>query len=161
VDEEKTEALLWGLMLIDQTKPLPSVPHWRSEDCPPLPRSYALFKLLFLPFPIAAGEGDVVVRCEAGVLPLLRAGRIGDACSIAARRLRASGLVPLPHRTGRRTVRDNDWNGAEGTVDPRRLGAALLFPVDKYDVNERLAALVLRRGEQPIMAVLADGGKDR
>jgi CRISPR-associated protein Csx17 len=161
VDEGKIEALLWGLLLIDPTKPSSSLPHWRGEDSPPLPRGYALLKLLFLPFPIGAHDGGVVVKCESSVLPLLRAGRIGDACALAARRLRASGLVPSPHRTGRKAVRDSDWIDTEGTLEPCRLGAALLFPVDRYDVNTRLAALVLRRGEQPERAVQADGGKDQ
>jgi CRISPR-associated protein Csx17 len=161
VDEEKLDALLWGLMLIDQMKPLPSLQHWRGEGSPPLSRAYMLLKLLFLPFPVGTRDGGVVVKSEPSVLPLLRAGHVGDACALAARRLRASGLVPLPNRTGRRTVRDADWKDAEGTLDPYRLGAALLFPVDRYDVNERLAALVLRRDEQPELAVHADGGKDR
>ena len=161
VDEEKIEALLWGLLLIDPTKPLLSFPHWRGEDSPPLPRAFALLKLLFLPFSVGSRDGGVTVRYEPSVLPLLRAGRIGDACALAARRLRASGLVPLPHRTARRVVRDSDWSDAQGTIDPCRLGAALLIPVDRHDVNDRLAALVLHRDEKPELAVTADGGKDQ
>ena len=160
VDEEKLEALLWGLILIDQAETL-RLPHWSSEDSPPLPRAYALLKLLFLPFPVGVGDGGAVVRYEPSVLPLLRAGHVGDACALAARRLRASGVAPFSHRTGRRTVRESDWDDGEGTMDPCRLGAALLFPVDRYDANERLAALVLRRDGQPKLAVHADGGKDR
>jgi CRISPR-associated protein Csb1 len=90
-----------------------SIP-WRSAGQPAtLPRAYALLKLLVWPGEVR----ERVVPYEPALLPLLRAGRVSQACAIAARRLRASDLTPLA---------DDYW------VSPQvaqRFAAGLLFPI--------------------------------
>lgn len=114
VDAERTAELLRGLVLIDQQRarrmgrPYPRMPGDEGA-APPLPRVYGLLKLLFLPGDLVvesggdarprarlarAGEHGIHIAAESRVVPLLRAGRVGEACSIAARRLRISGLRP-------------------------------------------------------------------
>ena len=114
-DFQRTEELLWCLMLV---KPRASNgrttridPGLQARRFPPLRREYALLKLLFLPRPLTFDhkadnkefcrfarerEAQIVIRPEPRLLPLLRAGQIGEACRIAAQRLRVSGLAPLP-----------------------------------------------------------------
>jgi CRISPR-associated protein Csx17 len=153
VDEERLENLLWGLLLVDHSKKYPHLARPRVDDAQPLPRAYALLKLLFLPHPFGTSNGEVVVKPEPAVLALVRTGRVGEACVLAVRRLRASGLVPMPHMSGRRKVRDDEWEGVADTVNARRLGAALLFPVSHGDVHQGLMTLVLRRGLESVSAV--------
>jgi CRISPR-associated protein Csx17 len=143
VDDERIEDLLWGLMLVKQA----TLEHPIIADAPPLPRSYALLKLLFLPHLINTGNGEAHVKLEPAVLTLLRSGRVGEACAIAARRLRSSGVVPMPYHTGKRVARDDEWAESSNSVDVRRLVAALLFPISRNDVY-KLTTLVLRQGEK-------------
>ena len=65
----------------------------------------------------------------------------------AIRRLRASGLDPMPKPIRGQRVRDDDWReldhmGGSG-INPQRLAAALLIPIREDAVN-RLIALVIR-----------------
>lgn len=157
VDDRKIEDLLWGLMLVQQNRDQIR----RNEGEAEVPAAYALLKLLFLPRPLAidrrddgrisarfanADENGVRIRPEPRVLHLLRAGRLGEACVIAMRRLRASGLAPMPRvRAGR--TRDSDWMeldrmGAAG-LDPIRVAAALLVPIGDGAVS-RLVTRVAR-----------------
>lgn len=159
VDDRRIEELLWGLMLIDHRQ---SYPHDLSdspiENATPLPRQYALLRLLFLPRQLARNrdgkwrlvrrdDADVIIRPEPRVLPLLRGGRVAEACHIAHRRLRASGLTPLhgPKRTG--VWRDSDWE-PDRSLDSQRLAAALLLPVDNCVINQ-LIQLVTRQNSKP------------
>lgn len=135
-DEAQIEKLLWGLSLIDWNRAgaQPFSPGASVSPAPALSRAYALLKLLFLPDGNLQRKEDsepVVIRHEPAIVPLLRAGRAGDALEIAERRLRASGCMPL---TTRFHVAEEDGN---------RLAAALLIPVDKHAVR-LLAELVLR-----------------
>lgn len=131
-DDRRIEELLWGMLLIDHYKDYPLLKR-RTIDAPPLPRSYALLKLLFIPGPLTTQNENVEVRPEMAILPLLRAKRVDDACQIALRRLRASGFIPQAHQTARQ------WY----TPDPARLAASLLIPVASRDV-EYLKSMVLR-----------------
>jgi len=140
LDDRRIALLIWGLMLVDQGKAYPKLP-WQVPDASPLPRSFALLKLLFLPHAVQTPDGDTRVRPEPRLLPLLRAGRAGEACTIAARRLRASGIATIPH--ARRTTRDREWQGADGGVDPRRLAASLLIPISINNAG-RLATMITR-----------------
>jgi CRISPR-associated protein Csx17 len=149
VDDVRIEDLLWGLLLVDHARPYPQPLSRPGADAPPLPRAYALLKLLFLSGPLAKKGDEVRVRPEPSLVPLLRAGRIGDACALAMRRLRASGLVPKPHRTGTSETRDDEWIDVAGSVEARRLAAALLFPLSPRDITH-LTALVLRPGDEPL-----------
>ncbi len=145
LDDRKIEDLLWGLMLVD--------PRGQSvrEQPRDLPSVYALLKLLFLPRTLVAsqaadggtklrlaneGERGIRIRPEPAILALLRAGRVGEAAVIAMRRLRASGLNPLPHRRSGGPSRDNEWS--ELRLTPRegqRLAASLLIPIHPHAVN--------------------------
>ena len=161
LDEERLEELLWGLVLIDHRQPYPVLP-FAKPNAPPLPRAYALLKLLFLPWPIGvsqdASEGIARVRsvresksglrlaADPEIVPLLMAGRVGEACQHAARRLRASGLRPLPHRTAGGGNRDGAWEEMAGALDGRRLASALLFPVSDRALT-RLLGMVTRPQE--------------
>ncbi len=155
LDDGRIEDLLWGLMLVDPRQRSgekiiePAEPTHR----PPLPRDFALLKLLFLPRPVTTeGHGDgarwryarsvepaVTILPEPRILPLLRAGRVGEACQIAAGRLRASGLPPMPGPRATGAIRDADWS--ECSSDHRRalrLAAALLVPIPSTSVNHLL-----------------------
>jgi CRISPR-associated protein Csx17 len=144
VDENRLERLLWGLMLADQTHL--DLPRAQVDDASPLPREFALLKLLFLPFPLRTQTGEVIIKPEPAILSLLRANRVGEPCQIAMRRLRVSGLAPLPHPSSGGIVRDNTWR-EQIPLDGHRLAAALLFPVSQSAIS-KLTDLVLRP-EQP------------
>lgn len=161
LDDRRIEDLLWGLMLVD----LPSVSDQRgsaagrvsgvplAEPVASLPPMYCLLKLLFLPrdlvrsqaqgkvfwnLPQHGQRGTHRIRPEPTILALLRAGRIGEAATIAMRRLRSSGLTPLPHRRSGGPSRDGVWEEARMTPGGRegqRLAAALLIPIDPRAVN--------------------------
>jgi CRISPR-associated protein Csx17 len=160
LDDQRIEDLLWGLILIERRGGLKlGRPVEREEaNDRPMPRTYALLKLLFLPRPLVgesqgerirwrlahAGEAGIVIRPEPRVLPLLRAGRIGEACRIAAQRLRVSGLPPIPGTLPDGRIRDETWSEFAG--NPRlaqRLAGSLLIPIDSASVN-RLVHLVCR-----------------
>lgn len=170
LDDEHIEQLIWGLMLLDMRRAEDQTFDQRQgaidTSASPLPREYALLKLLFLPRPLAvqrqgdacwwrlagADEPGLTIRPEPRILPLVRAGRIGEACRIAAQRLRVSGLPPMPGPLPTGIMRDGTW--ADRTVDPRtaqRLAAALLFPVSSSSVN-RLVHLVCREQSEDVAA---------
>lgn len=156
VDDGRLEELLWGLMLVEHTqKDYPQIAHSVPRTTP-LPRAYALLKLLFLPGALAvdskgngrqkirlarATEGAIQIKPEARVLSLLRSGRLDESTNLAVRRLHASGLRPMigSDRRSRRIE--------AGLIDPfgistQRLAAALLFPVSSSSI-ERLFNLVI------------------
>lgn len=151
VDEVRVGELLWGFSLLSHARAYPKIARV-SNEAPPLPRTYALLKLLFLPHPIESASEKFVVKPEPQVLALLRFRRLGEACAIALRRLRVSGLMPMPYRSGPTLNRDQDWYEPHSTVpDLDHLAAALLFPISLHDVK-RLAALVLRPKAAPTSA---------
>jgi CRISPR-associated protein Csx17 len=142
LDEQRVEDLLWGLMLFPQT---PGMLNRVADntDAPPLPRAYALLKLLFLPQPLTVNGATVTIKPEPSIVSLLSAGHVGEACRIAMRRLRASGLSPLPHPRSGGVVRDAEWRELEFLgSDGERLAAGLLLPLS-YASIERLCALVI------------------
>ncbi len=157
-DERRAEDLIWGLVLVGGRGPF-------VREAPrgagfPLPRAYALLKLLFLPRPLLLErgggrlhvryaredqQGAIAIKPEPATLHLLRRGRVGEACALAMRRLRACGLTPMPRPVPGRRVRDDDWleldRSAGACTEPRRLAAALLIPIRESDVN-RIVSLV-------------------
>jgi CRISPR-associated protein Csx17 len=163
LDEQRIERLVWGLMLVDrggmgsrrsslQSRPV------QGDAYPPL---YALLKLLFLPVPIVPmgggigggwrlatfGESGVRIRPEPAVLALLRSGRVGEAACIAMRRLRASGLSPIPHRRSGGPSRDDVWR--EVRLTPRegqRLSASLLIPLRTAAVSHLIRQAIRSDG---------------
>jgi CRISPR-associated protein Csx17 len=146
LDDRRIEELLWGLVLVDQER-RPDKASPPSGWSGPLPRAYALLKLLFLPEPLKVGDQEILIKPEPRVLALLSAGRVGEACQIAMRRLRASGLSPLPHPRSGGVVRDRDWKELDCLgADGQRLAAALLMPISKDSIRQ-LQRLVTRGPE--------------
>lgn len=146
-DDVRLEEWLWGLMLIDLAgasgKDL--APVEMNELPPPVPRAYALLKLLFLPgYCALPAENGRPLRAEPAILSHLRAQRLPEACQLAVRRLRASGYISLPGPAPGGRARMPDFSLPKPMLD--RLAAALLFPVSK---PEQLQALVLRPSADP------------
>ena len=139
-DDARIEDLLWGLILV---RPGPTNLKSRpfNEYPTTVPRCYALLKLLFLPerSALKSRSDGRPIRGEPTILAYLRAGRIGDACEIAARRLRISGFTPMPGPLGTGEPRRMEFIGK---LDPLRLEAALLTPVMS---TVRLKQMVLRQ----------------
>lgn len=171
LDDRRVEELIWGLMLVglrrDSSQATIKFPD--VAEAPPLPRDYALLKLLFLPRPLVAsrhdgtlhwrlakgGESGLAIRHEPRILALLRAGRVAEACRIAAQRLRVSGLPSMPGPLPIGTLRDETW--AERAIDHRsaqRLAAALLIPISSRSVNH-LVHLVCRADDSAAAEALA------
>lgn len=152
LDEQRIEELLWGLAPIERGS-WPRIRAACSDMVPVLPRPYALLKLLFLPLgrhryshpdlPSALERLAQMPR-EPAILPLVRANRIGEACLIATRRLRAAGFEPRPFpRLGDSSL-DRAWLEAIPSHLPsERLAAALLIPVSNSTISH-LAHLCLR-----------------
>ncbi len=171
VDDQRIDALLWGLLLIDHHQRYPqALPHAHVDNAPLLPREYALLKLLFLPAPLVreiahehpqgrwrlARPGGrnlgLHIRPEPRILSLLRAGRIADACRIAHQRLRSSGLTPLPSSRSGVPSSARHWE-QNPSLDAHRLLAALLLPLNNRSLNE-LIQLVTRQDEALDFATL-------
>lgn len=152
LDDERIEQLIRGLMLIDphryRVQTTIQVPSATKSAL--LPREYALLKPLFLSRPLVAdhqgdvfrwrlarrGESGVSIQPEPRILPLLRAGRIGEACCLAAQRLRVSGLQPMPGPLLIGVMGDDIWR--ERTINYRlaqRFAGALLIPISSRSVN--------------------------
>ncbi|HDR68031.1 MAG TPA: type I-U CRISPR-associated protein Csx17 [Bacteroidaceae bacterium] len=139
IDESLVEDLIFGFSWINWNKKddiadlnkslFEKDKKWNNPVKPcVISRPYALLKLLFLPDGIRKGDAKISVKPESSVIPLLRAGRIKDACTIADRRLRTKDFVP---------VTSSFYNADNGL----RISAALLIPIrDEW----RLKKLVLR-----------------
>ena len=148
-DDRRIEDLLWALAPVWSARV--RVSQSTPSELPP--RAFAILKPLFLPFAVCFGGGrweyakeDIPIKLEPRVLPLLRAGRIADACEIAARRLLVSGLKPMFGSTGSGTFRKVDAEIQEG-LDPTRLAASLLLPMHAHGLD-RLLPLVTRPPEE-------------
>ena len=87
-----------------------------------LPMAFAVMKMTLLTEEFVCPEfyAKTEIWMEPRMLSMLRAGRVDDAFRVACRRLRSSGLQPLSEEPGI----------ANGSVNGRRLAAALLFPLD-------------------------------
>jgi CRISPR-associated protein Csx17 len=120
-DDELIGQYLWGLALVDRGRAWPEL---RPQDHLqlPLPRLYALLKLVFLAAPLRVPDlpEPVSITCEPEVLGRLRAGHRTAAARLAVRRLRASGLPP-------KTAWDHPQ--IDPAIEVQRLAAALLFPI--------------------------------
>ncbi len=147
LDDDKIARLLWGMVLVS-SDPWPQARASTPVDTTALlPRAYALLKLLFLPFRLELNGQRHKIGIEPAVLPLLASNRIAEACQTAMRRLRASGLRPMPHRVGGWRNRDEDWTpGDLASISPDRLAAALLIPIST-DEARALCRIILRLDE--------------
>jgi len=141
LDEARISELIWGLILCNTGEAAPvQPPSLEATNILPLPRAFALLKLLFLDLPAKQSPGSLLppelfeklsfLYPDPGILSLLRTGDVPAACQIAARRFRASGLQPRPQARDGARRRDEEW--AETACDPAassRLAAALLLPI--------------------------------
>lgn len=154
-DDGRIEELLWALALV-RTASARDLRFTSAELPPPLPRAFALLKPLFLPWPIRFDGGRwrysrkdddaVQIKLEPRVLPLVRADRISEACVIAARRLFVSGLRPMFGPSSSGGIREVNAEIEEG-IDPARLAASLLLPMNGHEID-RLLRLVTRPPEE-------------
>jgi CRISPR-associated protein Csx17 len=173
LDDERISELIWGMMLIRNkankhemqsrtVKELFQSCGQRQATGLSVLRAYALLKLLFLAGPLVEKhtmkdktaarlsnwdrQSEIIIPPEPSIPNLLRGRRIGEACTIAMRRLRASGLSPIPRPIRSRGLRDNDWlelnHTGEYMIDPLRLTAALLIPISR-DAERKLKRLVI------------------
>jgi CRISPR-associated protein Csx17 len=100
VDEQEVEDLLFGLTWVrwQRDKILNNIYlRWSTPVQPVcISRAWAILKLIFWPEPIIDPNTrkKIILRPEPGLLPLLRAGRIEEAVSLARHRLFVSGLKP-------------------------------------------------------------------
>lgn len=135
---------LWGLVLVDLSGvSLKEINRsYRETDGGeiPMPRAYALLKLIFLPeYQALKTLQDKPLPMEPSAFALLRSGRISESCNVAARRLRASGYVPMPGPNAARTSYTVTYRLPPTAA--ARITSALLIPVSPV---EELVKLVLR-----------------
>lgn len=140
VDESLIEDLLFGMTWIRWNdsdlstvrKDLMEKNQWNKPvSQSPVSRHYALLKLLFLPGGLMKGDERILIKPEPSIVPLLRANRIGEACTIAGRRLRITGFIPLT-------------TAFQGGDDGLRIAAALLIPMRN---EQQIKNLVLKSQE--------------
>ncbi|MCD4786201.1 MAG: type I-U CRISPR-associated protein Csx17 [Candidatus Eremiobacteraeota bacterium] len=89
-----------------------------------IPRDYAVIKLLYLDRLTDQSGKEVQLKYEPGVIPLLEAGRLKDACNTARRRLFVAGLNPVKPKFP-------DHDSEYGT----RMAASLLIPIGMNGVG--------------------------
>lgn len=140
-DDALLEHLLWACTWIRFTDGDGHAPRrWRYRDPPqPLSRNWAQLKLLFDGRTIA-GVAAKSLRPEPRIVPLLRSNQLGSALAVAERRLRTSGLRPVPL-------------DPDPELDTTRLAAALLIPIHSTPQLERRA--LLPPPDQPLQDALA------
>lgn len=131
-NDEAIQENLWGLVLVDREK------EWPVFQCVkpcvrPLPRSYALMKLLFISgrLKIGPSQEPVSIATDSEVLSRLRANDIAGAVRLALRRLRGSGFWPM--------LRDGER--PDPGLDTKRLAASLIFP---FGDPRQLARMIVR-----------------
>jgi CRISPR-associated protein Csx17 len=153
LDAERISDLMWGLVLCDLSGSERLQQRIASAEIPPLPRAFALLKLLFLGLPKKRLPGSSLptelfeklqlLRPDPAILAQLRTGHVPEACQIAVRRLRACGFEPLPRAHSGGRSRAEDW--IDTTCDPaasRRIAAGLLFPIRGQEITS-LCEIVL------------------
>lgn len=135
LDYRRIVDLFLGLILVNDPRP-PRKRKRPGEKVPErayeLPRDYVLLKSCYLPEPLTIGSEKVTIPYDLKIGSLLRARRLGDACSHAARKLKTRGIVPVSSF------------GREG-IDPVRLYASLLIPVDINEFAGTALPLIRKR----------------
>ena len=132
-----TEDLIFGLLLIDRSgNDFYNYAHsvMGNRETPQIiPYDFSLLKMIFLPEDLKIrNEESVHIVPEAEIIPLLKAGRVEDACKIAKNRLLSSNLKPI------NTIFPNF-----GPNYGLRLAAALLLPVNQTELMDTV--LMTRR----------------
>jgi CRISPR-associated protein Csx17 len=144
LDESLIADLFWGLCLCDSRDYCPV--SQETFDSQPLPSSYALLKLLFLPpdRDSSIDETQAPNAPDARVLALLRANRLAEACQRAAQVLRGRRLLARPLAMHGRPGRDGEWAETRWPgLTANRLAAALLIPIHPLAVDS-LKTRILR-----------------
>lgn len=146
VDDNKIEALLWALTLVESGDSSESRFQASRPGMLP-PAAFALLKPLFLPWPIqwkarkwqygSETAGSIDIGMEPRVLPLIRAERVMEACRIASRRLLVSGLAPMLGHSSHATPHEIP-SEIEVGIDPKRLAASLLLPIHNDELDSLL-----------------------
>lgn len=150
-DDARCAALLSGLVWADPA-PLPRRPREDASEITnePVSFAYAALKPLFTPDddlrePQGTGADQDAARrlpprgslpIPPGLVSRLRRGAVDEAVRVALARARASGIAS-PFDPGGRAAKGVNFGAA---VEPVRLAAALLIPIDRY----ALARLVER-----------------
>jgi len=134
IDEVVLEDLMFAFTLVRRELPNGFWEEWRRKqgEDRAVPAAYCLLRLPF-DSAVKTPTGEPV-KPEPRVVPLLQAGRVTEACRLAERRLRVSGL----------TVTRAEYSDQ---TDGLRLAAALLIPVHGIEWQARLAG-VLRDSER-------------
>lgn len=135
LDHGKIVDLFLGLVLSNDPRPLRKHGHRGQkglEKAYQLPRDYILLKACYLPEPLVIEGEKVTVPYDLKIGSLLRARRLGDACSHAARKLKARGIASVS------TFGKED-------IDPASLYASLLIPVNSHEFAVRALPLVRKR----------------
>ena len=147
LDEVRIADLLWGLSLCNARKyRRPSAPNLDQpqHERLPIPAAFSLLKVMFHP---AFREDIKSSRPDLGILGLLRADRMGDACQRTVRMLRGRSLRPKPFPMHGFPSRDDEWlECARSSLDSRTLAAALLIPLHDFGADS-LEKQVLRDQE--------------
>ncbi|WP_017305201.1 type I-U CRISPR-associated protein Csx17 [Spirulina subsalsa] len=128
VDDQRLEAIARGLSLLDcQNAENPC-----SERLSPIPASYALLKVVHhrprLSQKQTSAQHPSRLPVVPGLLRKLAAGDSTRAIEAAARRLQGSGIKPFTRQ-------------GFGIVNPRRLAAALAFPLADNDIDYLLSLI--------------------
>lgn len=142
LDERKVLSVLLGLVLL-RSSAFPETPRLPVDAPPTLPRDYVLLKAHFLPGHLRWSGEEVHMSTEATLVPLLRAGRVPEACRLAEKRLHFSGLLPL-------------GSFGEGGLDSERLLASLLIPVAQWSFERAALPMVLRKETE----LVPSGGRE-
>lgn len=132
LDYRKIIGLLLGLILVNDPKPLKNYEDSRQKTMSKtyeLSRDYVLLKTCFLPEPLFLEGEKITVPYDLKTGSLLKARRLDDACTHAARKLKARGIIPVA------------TFGKEG-LDPLCLYASLLLPVDVREFVKRALPLI-------------------
>lgn len=153
IDEAKMHDLIWGLSTLDWSHIARPDP---AEAGPfALPFEFGLLRLLVAPLRFTsrggrwrwAGDGtDHVTNPDAAIFQALtsdQAETVERAVDLAARRLKASGLLVKGYRNRDRSGRSLC---VQSSISPQRLLAAMLFPLSQRDML-RIANTVLHPPE--------------
>jgi CRISPR-associated protein Csx17 len=137
LDDERVEALLAGMMLLDWSAQ-PAVGHWFGDPSAAVSSPAACWALLAPFFHGRRLQGDnLELRPESAWPSLLARGRVEPVLDAALRRLRMARLQPVPT--------DPAVMASCGPAGPR-LGAALLVPLSRTTSD----ALLRRVAPSPI-----------
>lgn len=132
LDEALLEDLIFGFSWVEPASGGRSV----ARRPAPVPRAYAVLKLLFLPHPLQLEGEDQRLSPGSALVPLLLVGRVQAAVELASRMLRVRGFSP------RSVVHPSLDDSTFG----RRLAAALLIPVSHTSTIAAHALLPRNQG---------------